>query len=86
MLKDLNLLNDHQMIVIWRHAKHHAMFYIQRYLACVPILPVNRTATTIPVDCGDSALLCRTSHSPHCTATVCFGDDTYNLCGTTLYG
>ena len=39
MLEDLHFLDDHEMIVVGRHAQHHAVLHIQRDLASITILP-----------------------------------------------
>ena len=39
MLKDFNLLDDHEVVIVRRHAKHHAMLHIQGDLACISVLP-----------------------------------------------
>lgn len=43
MLEDLNLLNDHEVVVVGRHAKHHAVLHIQWDLAGIPVLPSQTT-------------------------------------------
>ena len=49
MLKDFNLLNDHEVIVVRCHAKHHAVLHIQGDLACIPVLPARIHHTMLSV-------------------------------------
>lgn len=40
MLKDFDLLDDHEVVVVRSHAQHHAVLHIQGDLARVPVLSV----------------------------------------------
>ena len=44
MFKDLNLLDDHEVVIVRRHAQHHAVLHIQWNLARISILPASSTA------------------------------------------
>ena len=47
MLEDLHFLDDHEMIVVGRHAQHHAVLHIQRDLARFTGLPVSTVSPPI---------------------------------------
>lgn len=39
MLENLNLLDDHEVVVVRGHPQHHSVLHIQRNLAGIPVLP-----------------------------------------------
>lgn len=39
MLKDFDLLNNHEVVIVGCHAQHHAVLNIQGDLASISVLP-----------------------------------------------
>ena len=42
MLKDLNLLDDGEVVVVGRHAQHEAVLHVEGNLARIAVLPDQR--------------------------------------------
>lgn len=44
MLKHLNFLDDHEMVIVGSHAQHHAVLHIQGDLARIPVFSAQAIA------------------------------------------